>query len=737
VNARNLLALAMATAGLMIGHQVAGKAVRDAMFLSAWPATALPTMVIMTSVVAVLAVPIYARLLGAFGPRAVVPAGFLLSALAHAAEWRLVGSSALGAAIVYLHIAAFGALLLSGFWSLVSELVDPRTARASFGRIAAAGTLGGLTGGLLTARLAATWPADSPLLLLAILHAASAAGVLWLGRSPAAFPQPAPAEGDWPGLFRFDALRHAPQLRTLALIVVTSAAGAAIVDFLLKADAARPEHFGTGADLLQFFAVFYMVVQLLTFLLQTWAGAAVQRFGLGRTVAMLPLGLGVTGGLALLYPTFAVFAVVRGLEAILRGSVFRSGYELLFVPMDPAEKRRTKTFLDVTCDRAGDALGALVVWLLLFTHATFQRAELVAAVVALSMAGLWLARRIDTLYLGVVERHLVKQGGLTPIVVGSETGWSIIDLPAQRPVTAASAASVPAPVAPPADGRLQTIRDLRSGDRTRVDAALTSLTEPDAIEIAQVIELLAWDDVAIGARRVLASHAAAHVGLLADALLDPDTDFAIRRRLPHVIGSAGSDRALDSLVRGLEDSRFEVRYRCGRAMDRMLTTGAAGPAPADRVLAVVDRELSVSPAIWRGHHLIDRLEGEDTVAAGSRRAERNLEHVFTLLSAVYPREPLQVAFRGLESDEPGLRALAIEYLDGILPTGIRSKLWVLMEARPDPAADRMSPERALAELRESAEMQRLPPTRPATPSSGDAPAQSGQRPPATGQSDRR
>ena len=61
------------------------------------------------------------------------------------------------AVAVYLHVAGFGALLLSGFWSLVSELFDPQTAKASFGRIAAAGTLGGLVGGLATARSRA-WP---------------------------------------------------------------------------------------------------------------------------------------------------------------------------------------------------------------------------------------------------------------------------------------------------------------------------------------------------------------------------------------------------------------------------------------------------------------------------------------------------------------------------------------------------------------------------------------------------
>ena len=182
MNATGITRAGMLVAGLMLAHQVASKAVRDAGFLAAWPAEALPAMVVATAVAVVLAVPLYARLLSRFGPRVVVPAGFLLSAVAHAVEWRLWSRSPWVAVAVYLHVAGLGAMLLSGFWSLISELFDPKSAKASYGRIAAAGTFGGLLGGLSAAR-AATLSAGAALLLLAGLHALCAAGVLWLGRA--------------------------------------------------------------------------------------------------------------------------------------------------------------------------------------------------------------------------------------------------------------------------------------------------------------------------------------------------------------------------------------------------------------------------------------------------------------------------------------------------------------------------------------------------------------------------
>ena len=53
---------------------------------------------------------------------------------------------------------------------------------------------------------------------------------------------------------------------------------------------------------------------------------------------------------------------------------------------------------------------------------------------------------------------------------------------------------------------------------------------------------------------------------------------------------------------------------------------------------------------------------------------------FTLLSAVLPREPLQVAYHGIRSADVALRSLAVEYLDGVLPVPLRAKLWALVDA---------------------------------------------------------
>ena len=710
MNTRTLARLAMGAAGVMIAHQVASKAFRDAAFLSVWPTTALPLMIAVAAVAVVAAVPIFARLLERFGSGVVVPAGFVVSAAAHAIEWQLSSSRPWVAVVIYLHVAGLGALLLSGFWSVVSERFDPRGARANFGRIAAAGTVGGALGGLAAERMAVLVPPDTVLLLLAGLHVLSAIGVLALGRAPVLLPEPHPDARD--RTFAWRVVRSSPNLRTIALIVLLTTAGATVLDFLLKWRVT--EALGTGPYLLRFFAIFYGLVQVGSCLAQAGAGGAVRRLGIGRTIAALPAGVGVASGIALLFPVWPMIVGLRGVEALLRYSLFRSGYEMLFVPMDAIERARIKTFLDVTCDRTGEALGAAIVQLLLIATAalvsgtvvTILTGELMAVLIALSAVSILLARRLDRLYLGVVEQQLARHAAMTPMIVGSETGWTRIDIPhaVVREVTPSKKAVVTA--GRRGDARVLLLSELRSGDRRRVEAALAGLTDPDRMHVAQFVQLLAWDDLVAAARVALERVAPAHIGLLSDVLLDPATDFAIRRRVPRILATIDSDRAVDSLLRGLDDQRFEVRYQCGRAIDRLLSRTETLSVDRARIMAIVERELSVPLQVWQGHRLIDQPDDPAALESGGF-TQRNFEHVFSLLAAVLPREPLQVALRGISSPNPGLRGLALEYLESVLPPPVLARLWQLVDVPAEKRPERMSPELALEQLRLSTEIPTL------------------------------
>jgi hypothetical protein len=102
----------------MIGFQMAGKATRDALFLSSFDISALPTMVIVAALLSLGLAALAARAMTRWGPGLLVPVTFVMSALLLAVEWTLIDPFQRPIAVVlYLHFTALGALLVSGRWS--------------------------------------------------------------------------------------------------------------------------------------------------------------------------------------------------------------------------------------------------------------------------------------------------------------------------------------------------------------------------------------------------------------------------------------------------------------------------------------------------------------------------------------------------------------------------------------------------------------------------------------------
>ena len=147
-------------------------------------------------------------------------------------------------------------------------------------------------------------------------------------------------------------IADAPHLQYLVALVLLGTTGAALLDYLFKARAV--ETFGSGDGLLRFFALYYAATSLISFVLQTLASRAVlERFGLALTTSTPSIAL-LAGSIAgLVAPGFGSLLVARGGESIFRGSWFRAGYELFFTPIPVAEKRAAKSIIDVARRSAG------------------------------------------------------------------------------------------------------------------------------------------------------------------------------------------------------------------------------------------------------------------------------------------------------------------------------------------------------------------------------------------------
>ena len=242
----------------------------------------------------------------------VVAVGFALSAAGHAVEWSFFDSGRAIAVIVYLHLAAVGAVLLSGFWSIVAERDDPEGARASYGRIAAAGTAGGIAGSFAAERLATTVALHAVLVLLVLLHVLCALGVTMIRHAPTLLPQPRFLGG----AVRRSWSNSQPGGDVIALFVLTTSATTAVIDFLLKSNARAA--FGAGLNLLRFFALYYGVVQIVSFVAQMASSRGVRELGVGGAVNAMPAGVGAASLVALMFPGWAFLTTLRAGESVLR-----------------------------------------------------------------------------------------------------------------------------------------------------------------------------------------------------------------------------------------------------------------------------------------------------------------------------------------------------------------------------------------------------------------------------------
>lgn len=693
-------------AAAMIAHQVSGKAARDTLFLDSFHFRQLPWVYVASALLTIFVALGAGATMRRLGPGRWVPPAYILSAALHLAEslMLLMGRTHLAAVILYLHMAIIP-VLISAFWSVLVGGADPRANRRQMARAALSGCAGGVVGGTMA------WSREAAhmLPLLAMLHLFCAGATLRL-RSWAADAQTPEAGREGPSptkvLFGRDDLRMGPYLGYLAVFVTVLAAAAAFLDYYLKAQvqaAYAPE------ARMHFFSAFYSLVALMALVVQFFLGPlALRNTGLATTAALLPCGVVLGGVVALVWPRMATAAIVRGSELVIRNSLFRFAYEPLFTAVPPRQRKALKTVVDVGFERTGDLLGGAAI-LVLQSPGPQAAPWPVAWAMGLAGVGLVIARFIHVGYRDALRKNLAAGlVTLEPNEVLDSTTLLVL-----RSSQRGSESMGPKPEVPPpaGDSLAAMIAALGSDETAKVRRSLTRLDPMPQGLIPHVLPLLGRDDVADLAVEALRGVAAENTGQLVDRLLDPKFDLAARRRVPKVLVVCRSTRAVDGLMAGLEDPRFEVRLQCGRALARMFERDPGLPLDKQGVLSQVSREIDIEREVWKvAQPLQDDDDPPDSVFLDERlrrRATRSLEHVFNLLSLVLPREPLLIAFRALHTDERSHRGIALEYLDSVLPRPIRNKFLACLEVekRDVPAGgSRQAALEALIAAHESIEM---------------------------------
>jgi AAA family ATP:ADP antiporter len=644
-------------------------------------------------------------LVARWGPARILPVAFAMQCVLLLVEWALSARFERQIAIVfYVHMVAASAPIVSVFWLVVSEAFDPHTARQVIGRIGAGATLGGVLGGAVAWGASRVTTVPTMLGVMAILSGVGAWGAGALARGTRdARVRPAATVPRRSGL---TALRQTPYLRLLAILVLLGALIQSLLDYALGAQATAT--YGGGARLLAFFAIFQTVVGVISFLVQLSANrVALDRLGVGGTMALLPGGVVALGALALVVPSLVTVALQRGAEASLRASLFRSAYEVLFTPVAPALKRPTKTLIDVSFDRIGLMAGsALTLGLIALIPGQAVRAVICVTVVTAAIQ-LVVAYRLHHGYIGTLTERL-RSGVLVldaASIVDATTRRTLsrtmesLDRPTllaqiealrARGDTHAAPASEPIPEHPdlevgPSDDLVRALADLRAPGAATIRRGLRRPGEQLLPLALPILDLLARDDVAGDAALALAPLVPRILGTILDVVLDSRHPPSARRRAARLLGAVSSQRAASALELALDAEDLDVRYTCGRVLVSMREEGAELRFDQEAMLARARREL-------------------ETAGEGPARDARKLEHAFNVLSLTFPREAMQLAYGAVVARDRFLRGVALEYLDAVLPADLRATLTSRLDlATPQKTTTARPSSRVLDDLLQSKE----------------------------------
>lgn len=395
----------------------------------------------------------------------------------------------------YLFGLLLGILLISQFWTLANNIFDPRQAKRVFGFIGAGASLGGILGSLISAQAERIGTYTLLLISAAMMAFCVFIVILVLNRNRHATLTEIAAAGEEKGVGAGEAirlLRSSRHLQIIALVIGFAAIGAGLIEQQLNmaAEAFR----GREADgLTAFLGQVQLYTSVAGFIIQIWLVSKIQRYlGVGFALLMLPVSLGTTAAIMLVNAALWAPSLARVLDTSLRYTVDKTTREILFLPLPADLKFRAKPFVDVTVDRMGKAVSALL------------------SLVLIADWGLgWDWQRISWASLGITAL------------------WIFTSLRAKKGYLHAFRQSIERRDIQAADMRLD------QGDLQTIETLVEELAEPDERRVLYAIDLLE----ALEKRRLitplLLHHASSRVRTRALAALSARPDAA-DRWLPHV-----------------------------------------------------------------------------------------------------------------------------------------------------------------------------------------------------------
>jgi AAA family ATP:ADP antiporter len=205
-----------------------------------------------------------------------------------------------------------------------------------------------------------------------------------------------------------------------------------------------------------------------------------------------------------------------------------------------------------------------------------------------------------------------------------------------------------------------------------------------------VVKLLSDRELRPAAREALLMFGRRIAGTLGDLLADSHGDLTLRREIPWVLARLNSRPAATILVDQLQTTDPLLKFRVVKALNRMHESNPDLPPPNPAIAKRIYAETKAyyeALALWQAFEPDGGQSNQSLLSRALReRLDQNLEIIFRLLGLQYPQKDIYHAYAALRSSRADRRASALEFLDNLLHTNLKTIILPLLE---EPSADRL------------------------------------------------
>ncbi len=267
----------------------------------------------------------------------------------------------------FIWVSVFNMFVVSIFWAFMVDLFRTEQSKRLFGFIGVGGTIGGITGGLITAALVKSLGQSNLLLVSAVLLEVAVFCVWTLSRGTAertlnvagseakgSAQERAIGGGIWAGVTH---VARSPYLLAVCVYMIFFTVTTTILYFQQQIVAEK--YFADSAARTAFFAEVDIAVNVLTVITQAFLTARLIKWlGIGVTLSLLP-ALSIIGFAGIgIVPTMMAVVVLTVVRRASNFAIARPTREVLFTVVRREDKYKAKTFIDTAVYRTGDQIGA-------------------------------------------------------------------------------------------------------------------------------------------------------------------------------------------------------------------------------------------------------------------------------------------------------------------------------------------------------------------------------------------